>query len=287
MSYRGIKLLREKNDNWSVWSSKVENRLRKVEHAWSWVEGAQKPESVGDREWEKAKYEALDIIQTHIAGSIETAVIGIKYPKEMWDKIKGMFQNRKGIETCIALMNLINCQMESDETASQYLGRFQAARAKCQEIGWNFGNKDDAFYGIFVANNLSEEYDAIKQVLVSKGENLKYDEAVDIIHGQGLSRSKQSEREKEETEIHSGLTVREERRCYKCKSKKHLIGSCPKLTDREKREYRKRAERIKRYKGKLHKLQKQPESESESESSDNACVAYGYNGYSSIDSDSD
>jgi hypothetical protein len=183
----------------------VENRLRKVEHAWSWVEGATKPESVGDREWEKAKYEALDIIQTHIAGSIETAVIGIKDPK-MWKKIKGMFQNRKGIETCIALMNLINCQMESGETASQYLGRFQAARAKCQEIGWNFDKKDDAFYGIFVANNSSEDYDAIKQVLVSKGENLKYDEAVDIIHGQGLSRSKQSERE---GEVHSGLSVRE------------------------------------------------------------------------------
>ena len=210
MSYRGIKLLREKNDNWSVWSSKVENRLRKVGYAWSWVEGAQKPESVGDREWEKAKYEALDIIQT----------------------------------------------------ANQYLGGFQAARAKCQEIGWNFGCKDDEK----------------KQVLVSKGENLKYE--------QGLSRSKQSVREQQE--IHSGLIVREERRCYKCKSKKHLIGSCPKLTDREKREYRKRTERIKRYKGKLHELQKQPERESESESSDcNACVAYDYDGYSSIDSDSD
>ena len=109
-SYKGVKALCERSDNWTTWSGKVKTRINKVKFAWKHVLGEAKPEDISDDDWELAKYEAMDIIQTHIGGTIESEVVGKDTPKEMWDMIKEMFTDRKGIEKCI-----MYCSHQLDE----------------------------------------------------------------------------------------------------------------------------------------------------------------------------
>ena len=218
MSYKGVKTLCERSDNWTIWSGKVKMRLHKIKYAWRHVNGDNKPDKVDQAEWDLAKYEALDIIMTHIGGSIEAETTGIRDPKELWETIKSMFKDRKGIEKCLALTKLMNTNMEGN--IENYLKTFGQNRAKCIEIGWKL---EDIFYAINIVNNLESKYDPLKQLLLAKGDDLKYKDAVEIIHAEAMT-------SKLEPTIDNGLKVVElrQRKCYKCGSTRHFIRDCPK-----------------------------------------------------------
>lgn len=185
--------------------------------------GEIKTTSVADEDWEVAKYEAMDIIQTHIGGTIESEIVGLENPHKMWNSIKEMFTDRKGIEKCIALTNLMNCKMGNN--TEKYIKKFGLLRGKCIEIGWKF---EDIFYAINLVNNVNEEYGAIKQLLLAKGDALTYKEAMEILMAEGLNQLNSS--------LHdNGLKVEHWKHknkikgtFYKCSKAGHFIRECPK-----------------------------------------------------------
>ena len=231
MSYKGVKTLCERTDNWTVWSGKVEMRIRKIRYAWEHVLGHSPTPKVDIEKWELAKYEALDVIMTHIGGTIENETTGYIDPNMLWKRIESMFKDRKGMEKCMALTKLMNTKLDDD--VNEYLKLFAQARLKCVEIGWTF---DDIFYAINLVNNLNVEFGPLKQLLLAKGDDLKYSDAYDIISAEGLS---QQELEKSDTalKVESRRTNGSRRRgprCYRCNSAGHYIKDCRrKLVDED------------------------------------------------------
>ena len=272
LCHKGIQILAEKIDNYTVWQAQVKSRLKRLE-AWERVQSKLKPADVDRKEWNKAEYAAIDTIRTYLGGTILNDTIDIEDPHELWEKVARIFTNRTGAEKSLVLSKLFRCVMHEDENPNEYLRRFANIRAKCREIGWKF---DDVFYAIRLADGLTQQFHPIQQLLMAKGDNITYEEAYEVISVEGLKQ------ETKDDVVDKGLKVKDGRRkyakgsaswttknkrCNFCNEKGHLQKFC-----HEYNTYRKKFAKKNKKNGKNMKKNKKKDS-SDSESSDEAlCV---------------
>lgn len=172
----------------------------------------------------------MDLLLAYVDGHVEEQVQDIEDPRELWLAVKAMYTGRNGLEKVLALKQLHDISFNEGERVDDFLQRFSRVRSKCVEVGWQFGDMSEMYYGVLLACALPDEgpLGTMKHLLLDKGEDLTYQDAVEVIYSKGVAM--------EHTQnVDTGLIMKEDKksarlrkiRCFKCKQRGHYSSACP------------------------------------------------------------
>lgn len=179
----------------------------------------------------------MDLLLAYVGGYVEEQVQEIEDPRELWVTIKAMFTDRSGLEKVLALKRLHELKYLEVEKVDDFLQKFSRSRSKCVEVGWEFGNLSEIYYGVLLACALPDDgpLGTLKHLLLDKGEGLKYQDAVEVIHSKGIAMEHAAE------PIDKGLILREDKleklkriKGYRCKRMGHYASDCQGLEEENK-----------------------------------------------------
>ena len=216
-----IAIISEKGDDLHGWLKCIEWKMRETPGLWKAAQTAPMESEVKseDPNLENLQAKAMGIIIAHTGGMIRTEIMRLDSPFEAWAHIQALNKDTTGIESCLALGNLVNVKETGD--LGDYLRRFIQCRSRCIELQWDL---DDKFYGVLLVNNLSVDYNPIRSLLLGKGKSLTFTEARDSLYAEETSnRSREAEDDARKT-VETPSSVQ----CYNCLSTGHRSRNCPK-----------------------------------------------------------
>lgn len=212
-----IAIISEKSDDLHGWLKCIEWKMRETPGLWETVLSSEMKSEDPISKTLEAK--AMGIILAHTGGMIRTEIMRLDSPLEAWAHIQALNTDTTGIESCLALGNLVNVKETGD--LSEYLRRFIQCRSRCIELQWDL---DDKFYGVLLVNNLSLDYSPIRSLLLGKGKSLTFTEARDSLYAEVSSnRSREAEDDARKT-VETSPSVQ----CHNCLRTGHRSNNCTK-----------------------------------------------------------
>lgn len=185
--YKGIMILNELSDNYQIWESDVSCILKGADVFEVCTRAVVTKED--STLYKSTYYKAMSEIRKYIGGTVKLRCVDLSQdPKDLWEGISKMFQNKTSGSKILSLQNMMQARSSQFTTLKEYVNNMRVLKLQCMQMGWKV---EDALYSLTLLMGLDGEnpnHVSIRTHLLTKAEDINFEDAADqIILGDNLA----------------------------------------------------------------------------------------------------
>jgi len=142
--------------NYLVWATRVELVLE-AKGLWRYVDGSAVTENEDREKVHREKRQCLAEMILNIDSKFVAAVMNIKDPKDVWDRLKAIHKSRSNASQLTLRRRVLNLRMDENQTVRAYVNSIYEIKNELALTGHELSDDDKkfAFWRAFAMNLVS------------------------------------------------------------------------------------------------------------------------------------